>query len=194
MPHDWRKQLASDVDFARSVILSLGEVQAMFVLHSPEKSQAVAANWSDREEKRLTRALVRLLAIAEGAEAISFMCEGWSAECPKLPGESSADTRHRAEAGTPISEREDRVEVLMVVNVYRENDKSHCRGVMMEIVRDADGKVSDLVERTKPGGDSGFEGPLINLLVDAEPSPEERRKAQAMLSKMQILHQRSTLH
>ena len=194
MPHDWRKQLASDVDFARSIILSLGEVQPMFVLHSPKQSHMVAAQWSSREEKRLTRALVRLLGVAEGVEAISFMSECWSAEYRQLPGESQAATRRRAEAGPPVSEREGRIEILMVMNVYRENDKRHCRGVVMEIIRDADGKVSDLVERTDPGGDEGFEGPLANLLVDPEPTPEERQQAQAMLSSMNVLHKRSTLH
>ena len=194
MPNKWSEQLSRDVAFARSVMLTQGEVQPMFVLHSATESKVIGAAWENIEDKRRVRAFVAMLALADNAEALSFMAEGWSINRPRLPGETEAAARKRFEGAVP-SEAEDRVEILMVVNSYRDDaGERRTRGVMLEIIRDTEGKVTGLVERTPEGGDAELEGPLANLLPAREPPAIVREEAKRTLARIKQTASRETLH
>lgn len=184
---DWKAQNESDTAFAKSTLLQLGSLQPMFIIHCNDKMNVIAAGWETQEQKRVQQALITTFAIAEGAIGISFIAEAWSRTVGRRHNETEAEHRARCEAVMP-SQAEDRQEIVMVSTSYRDHDERRTYATVLEIIRDAAGKVTDAVVVGDPADDAArLEGPMASLLTHHQPSAYERERARMMFQELQKL-------
>lgn len=159
---DWTAQMRQDAAFAKTILLSQGEVRPMFIVHCPDHIKVVGAGWRTAEEKRTTQKLIAMQAALEDADAICFIAEAWARDIQPIKGESDADHRRRATEVTP-SQAKDRIEVIIVSVVYREDGEAKPLCTSLEIIRDKQGKAVDAVER--PGDKATLAGPMFDMLL-----------------------------
>lgn len=183
---DWQAQLKRDMEFARDTLLKQGSLSPMFVLHCPDEIKVVGAGWANYREKRLAQQMVGLMALAANANAISFISEAWSRVVKRLPRETDIEHETRITAVAP-SEAEDRTEVLIVSLTYREDDERHSLVRTLDMVRDANGTLTDVVERAQTG-EGEFGGSMTDLLCPTETSPEMRHAAKNLLETFCTTH------
>ena len=176
---DWPAQLKRDVEFSRGALLKQGSLSPMFILHCPDEIMIIGAGWADAREKRRAQQMIGLLALAANASAISFISEAWSRAVMRRDRETDAEHEARIRAVAP-SEAEDRTEVLIVSLTYRENDERHSLIRTLDMVRDANGTLTDVVERAQDG-EGEFGGAMTDLLCPVETTPEIRHAAQDLI-------------
>ena len=144
--------------FARHVLIGKSDEQIVpfFHIQFKDRPDAVmpAPFMSEREKSHFIQAMrMAMQSFRPSVENYAFVSEAWV-----------ADQTHRPRAGdlTP-SQREDKRECVIVSAA--DHDGAIMR--MWEIVRDDQGRVTDLIEDKNKTPDS-FEGRLHNLLADED--------------------------
>jgi hypothetical protein len=178
---DWKAQLRTDADYAKHILLTTGEVKPMFILHCPTGIQVIGSTWRNLEEKRIVQGLVAMQAAIEDADAVVFIAEAWAREIHRRNDESAEAFRRRV-SSEPPSEAKDRIEVIMISVVYREDGEIKPESLELEIKRDKKGKPIDAVRRANNFSTK----PMFNLLRPNKLNDFERemvRDAMEMLQK-----------
>jgi hypothetical protein len=145
---------------AKSVLIGASDAQLLPTFHIQFKDRApavMATPWTGERDKSATIAAMRAAIKIYGRRIVnySFLSEAWVA---------TQDHRPRADDLTP-SQRETRKECVVVTA----GDHDGARMKMWEIVRDDQGRVTDLVEEAADRFE-GFEGRLFNLM-EADDAP-----------------------
>lgn len=179
---DWQKQLETDMGFAETWLRTHGQLMPQFLVHARNgKVHVVAGDVSSDERVRVTAAIVRHMAIAHDAIAVSQMGEMWARFMHPYDRESDADYMARVAAVRP-RDAEDRCEVVICQIYYRdETDTPRELSQTREIVRDADGKITGLALRDTEVLES--EGPMTHLMPEHRPSAEAQRYSRDILKR-----------
>lgn len=172
MTFDAKKAFDHDKTYAERAIIARGQLAPIFVVHAANGDvvPVLIGNFSP-ETRELTYLLARTACIAFDAVALGMITEAWMATQP---------------IGTPIehapSEREDRIEVVIVSMAVRDDATGEIAKYFSgrEILRDATGKVTGLAELTMDGQP---EGRLFDVLPDQRVPPVAQQAALALLSK-----------
>jgi len=175
---DWAKQVQWDMEYAKRQILADGSLDPIFIIHSADKSLAVASR-VDPESKRDFYTLMRALCIANDATALSCIAEAWLREVPQVPGEEQSMAR-----ATDLlpSEAEDRKEVLISQTTYRDDAGRHSAVRSAEIERDWNGKITGFKDFPHQNvGIDEDEGLVFNILPERLAPPEGRELARKTL-------------
>jgi hypothetical protein len=150
------------------------------VVHAADTLHILNASFTSDAAKQRAYSIVRVMAIAHAADAVSMFAEAWVRTVPRRHGESEAEWDKRGTDVMP-SEAPDRTEVVSVVLGYRgKAGDRHTLHSLREIIRGDDGKPTglkpdDTQERGEPDGD------LAELVPAVSPSPGARAEAQALL-------------
>lgn len=170
---DTTKLFDSDVAFAESRIMARGEVAPMFSVHFEKDGQdgiaALIGDFASYETKMTSVNMVKIIAVAVDAYAVTLMTEAWVAHVDKNMDKAVADLAP--------SDRQDRKEIVMVTMSRRDAGPLFSA---REIVRDADGRVTGLAADTA-GDHTGFEGRMANLMPERRPTAHEQRRAESLL-------------
>jgi hypothetical protein len=170
---DTTKLFEGDLGFAESRIMDRGELAPMFSVHFEKDGQdgvaAIIGDFANYEAKMQSVNMVKIVAVAMDAYAVSLMTEAWVAHIDKNTDQAVKDLAP--------SERMDRKEIVMVTMSRRDAGPLFSA---REIQRDADGKVTGLLADTA-GDHTGFEGRMANLLPERRPTAREQRSAQSLL-------------
>jgi hypothetical protein len=190
---DWVQQLRFDVEYAKRILLTSGEVRPMFVMHTREGVKVFAMTAPNEEARLAIFKLLALTCIAENAEGLTFISEAWMRKLPQLAGETPAEARRRAKQGPMPSQAEDRIEIVIVQTAYRDPETGERRVLCdaREILRGADGKPSGVKESQGEQPDS-LEGRIVNIFPVEPPGEAARSLARTVLaefSKRFDLHQ-----
>jgi hypothetical protein len=169
---DWRKRAEADFEFARKVLLEVGKVSPMYIVHGAERVVPVYCGQFPKADQRK---IMRLICIAERAEAIAMIGEAWTARAKR--GEEHLPASHIV----PPSEREDRIEVVMVSMTWREDGERRTVMRVGEIVRDAAGKAVELKAEPVSGAADEFAGPATEILPERMPDAFAVKAAREML-------------
>lgn len=168
------KLFENDMAFAEQRILERGELAPMFSVHFEKDGQnaiaAVVGDFANYEAKIQSVNIVKLVAVAYDAYAVSLMTEAWVAHVDNKMDEA---VRNLAP-----SDRADRREIVMVTLSAR--DKSPLMSAR-EIVRNPDGSVAKLLPDVTQDH-TGFEGRMANLLPPRRPTSREQRSARGLLA------------
>lgn len=180
---DWHKQLRLDMQFAETMLMKTGEVAPLAVLHSADTVRMVPYETDVADTPAEFLQLVQLIAVAENAQAVSFMSEAWVAKVAKEPGEGAAAFQARTGTIRP-SKSENRTETVYVAICYRDKETGEriAIGTVREIERRANGKPAGL----KPAemGIEGWQGRAFELMPEAPPTPVSQSAARAALAIM----------
>lgn len=170
---DTAKLFENEIAFAESRIIASGELAPMFSVHFEKDGQdavaAIIGDFANYEAKMQSVNLVKIIAVAVDAYAVSLMTEAWVAGIDK-----STD---KAIVNLAASDRMDRKEIVMVTMSRRDAGPLFSS---REIERDAAGKVVKLLADTA-GDHTGFEGRMANLLPERRPTAREQRSAEGLL-------------
>ena len=160
-----------DVAHAEWTLREEGTVHPLFaVVDDHGRTRPVVADFSSEEAKDVSFAIVRLICVADAAEAVFHRTEAWL-----VLGDVAL--------GLSASQSEQRVEVLLVSCVARVDGALQQTVRVREIERDLVGAVSGLRDVAVPGlGGTGMqgmdlEGRMMELLPTEPPSFAERRRA-----------------
>ena len=175
---DTTKLFESDLEFARHRIMTANELAPVFSVHFEKDGRdgvaAIVGDFASYEAKMQSVSLVKIVAIAMDAYAISLMTEAWVATV-----DSKMD---KAIANLAPADRMDRREIVMVTMSRRDAKPLFSA---REIERDADGRVTGLLPDTA-GDHTGFEGRMADLLPKRRPTSREQRSAQGLLDRLGI--------
>lgn len=180
----WNERLAFDFKYAKAMLMRCGEVSPMFVVHCKGGDlKVVSATWEDSEQKHTLQSAVAVMAVAEEAQAISFLSEAWQRRVPMADGESEDQWMDRADNLTD-EQREalPATEIVIVSCVYRENGKRHVIAASAEIVRDEDGDVTGMVDLGGDDGPEGLVGPMVEILSPEEPTQQMIARAREIMA------------
>ena len=160
-----------DVAHAERTLREEGAVHPLFtVVDAQGRTRPVAADFSSKEAKDVSFAIVRLICAADAAVAVFHRTEAWLVLGDVAPGLSA-------------SQSERRVEVLLVSCLARVEGVIQQKVSVREIERDLVGAVSGLCDLAVPGlGGTGLrgmdlEGRMMELLSVEPPTFAERRRA-----------------
>lgn len=157
--HDLEKLLEGAREDIHQRLLADGGVNqlaATFYLFGPEDYALVHCPWADPQEKRAMVKEVRRQARRIKAAAALFMTEAWAVTRPK--------DYFKGPLGDPPSQQPDRQEVLLFAATNGEITLVRS----WSMVRDAQGRLVDLVERERTE-DHGFSSPLLEGIIPPPP-------------------------
>ncbi len=117
----WLKQMEFDKGFAEQMLLDSSQVRPMFVLHGENRVEAVLAALLLPETKAHLYRFLKMLIVARDLVGFSAISEAWMRRVDNYPGETAAAQRARVEAGPRPSEAEDRIEVVSITLIYRDD-------------------------------------------------------------------------
>ncbi len=167
-----------DMAHAERTLREEGTVHPLFaVVDAQGRTRPVAADFSSREAKDVSFAIVRLMCAADAAVAVFHRTEAWLVLGDVAPGLSA-------------SQSERRVEVLLVSCVARVDEVIQQKLSVREIERDLVGAVSGLRDLAVPGlGGTGLqgmdlEGRMMDLLPAETPTFAERRRARDLVDRV----------
>jgi hypothetical protein len=181
---DWLTTLNADADTARRILISIGELHPMAVVHYGKNEAAIVpVEWGTREEKVISTQLIRLVAVAKNASVVTFASEAWARRLTRRHGETQDEFATRAHS-IPISEAEDRQELLIISGCFFDKGVACSRIRLMEVIRGADGKVIDAKDQPDDDDSIPLRGLLTQLLPKRRPTKEERVAAQKVLVKL----------
>ena len=170
---DTAKLFENEIAFAESRIIASGELAPMFSVHFEKDGHdgvaAIIGDFASYEAKMQSVNMVKVIAVAMDAYAVSLITEAWVANIDK--------NTDKAVAELAPSDRMDRREVVMVTMSVRDKPTLFSA---REIERDAEGKVVKLLADTA-GDHTGFEGRMANLLPERRPTSRERHSAESLL-------------
>ena len=160
-----------NVAHAEKMLCEEGTVRPLFtVVDKQGLTRLVVADFSSKEAKDASFAMVRLICAADAAVAVFYRSEAWLVISDAAPCINASPS-------------DQRVEVLLVSCVARVDGVLMQKVSVREIVRDLVGAVSSVRDVSMPGlGDTGLqsmdlEGRTMNLLSAEPPTFDERRRA-----------------
>lgn len=173
---DALKAFEADCEVVEAMIREQGELSAQFnILARDAIVPVMAPDYGESDETRLrARQLVKILCIAHDALAVTFIMEAWMAE--EWVGR---------ETGLRPADREDKREVVVLHQEYRQGDEVLQRVCSREILRGDDGSVSGLGPDRYAGGGGrwGFR-PLRLLPPEMMRHPLARQAAKSALARV----------
>lgn len=187
VPHRWHAQLHRNLEFAESYLKNHESLVPRFIIHC-DKDAVVLTPWQNDDEKDRYLMIVKLMAIAHDAEAVTHLSEAWQRVVYRQHGESAADYEQRATEIRP-SQVENRIEVVICTITYRDDDGDQkSAAISREIERSADGKVSGLtVIKGQEEPDYSTTGRMVEVLPPRGYSPEIRAAAKQTLDVLGLL-------
>jgi hypothetical protein len=179
----WQRLIETDMNFALARLKDRGELAPMATIHDHNNGvHLVALSVGEDEKTRLSMRLVRLMAVACDAEAVSTLGEMWARFMQPYHGESREEYEARVVAVRP-REAEDRREVVMSCVYYRDAQGRPCEASQSrDIIRGPDGKVIGL----GPAPDYDVmqsEGQMTHLLPERRPNREQMLYAKQLLKR-----------
>jgi hypothetical protein len=162
-----KDRFAKDCEFAATALLDRGSIAPMFIVHCDLGLVPVLASFSNTKEKALTYDFIELLCVAYDATAVVMMTEAWMAQ------------EHGTNNPLPPSEREDRVEVLIVTMAARGTNGREEFHSCREIIRDKQDQLIGLKPENPPY--DGIRGALFELLPSEPATAQQKAAAQATL-------------
>lgn len=187
LPEKYRQLMEHDFEHVLKVHKDLGHDQslAVFTLYTPKGPIVVGTGFGGPREKERVYTMIRLMAVAHEADAISYVSEAWMRKVDKAHGETEAEHHARAAEIAP-SQAEDRMEVVICSIAWRDGfgqRQSTMRA--REMVRGDDGKLVELRPMAWTEDRDGYaEGPAMELLPVRRPSPEQVAKARAVVDQL----------
>lgn len=188
-PDRWLGQFKDDLAYAEKRLLEKGELTRMLGLHFTDENGKrnllmVPALVRNAEENQSFYKMIRLLTLAYNVEAIGHFTEAWMRSVARHDRETEAEYQARVEA-VPPSQAEDRVEALMVILSYRQQDDIRHIAKTQEILRDEQGKIVGF--KLIAGYDAGsFEGQAADLLPRRTVPRQAQRQLRAELAAIGI--------
>ena len=179
----WQRLIETDMNFALEALKERGELAPMATIHDRNNGVSlVALSVGSDEKTQLSMRLVRLMAVALDAEAVTTLGEMWARFMAPHHGESREEYETRVAAVRP-RDAEDRREVVMSC-VYFRNDAGRACEISQsrDIIRDAAGRVTGL----GPAPDYDViesEGPMTHLLPARRPTGEQMLYAKQLLKR-----------
>jgi hypothetical protein len=175
---DWVKQTRFDYYAAKKMLFEFGKVTTTFVVHGQDRITPIAAVYKDERQQTFLHNIIRLVCIAEAASAVAVFGEGWFAR--SLPDEPIPE-RPRVKP----KDREDRREMIMAQVVFRSFDGLMATLMMGEIVRNADGKPTQVIKEITDPPSAASKGNIGSLLpIDPVTLPQQE-EAKRVLQKLQ---------
>jgi hypothetical protein len=172
---NWKDRLDKDYNFAKHMILTQGACQPMFIIHTKKEAKIFGVGMQDDKTKDAITMFMRMTALADNAEAVSFLAEGWSKNFPV-----NVDDKTVAKS-LPISQQPDKQEVILVTCSYFDfSGKRHTVSRMGRIERDGKGHPSDVVDLDSSVSDTSG-GRFTTILPWKRPTPEQQRNARDVL-------------
>jgi hypothetical protein len=180
----WQSLIEMDMGFALDRLKDRGQLLPMVTLHDRSNGMHVCAIEVGSDEKvRHSMRIVRLMAVALDAQAISHVGEMWARFMAPYAGESQPEYEARVNAVRP-RDAEDRREVVMATVHYRD-DTGRPRELSQtrDILRGDDGRVTGLGPApTDEVLDS--EGPMTHLLTERRPNDQQMLYAKQLLKRL----------
>jgi hypothetical protein len=174
---DWNAQLNVDYEFAKNMVLTEGAVSAMFVIYTGDIRKVFGV---ELDNKELVTTFMRIVTIAENADAVSFLAEAWTKSFKREAGETD-DSMYAQIEKTPISEQPGREEVIIVTCTYfNDDDNRHELVKMGRIDRGESGKPFRIVDMKEESYDSS-KGIFSSILPVRRPTYAQRRRARIIL-------------
>jgi len=179
----WQKILELDMEFALERLKARGELQPQAAIHDHNGGiSMVALSVGTDEKTKTSMRLVRLMAVALDAEAVTTLGEMWARFMQPYHGESREEYEARVVAVRP-RDAEDRREVVMSCVHFRdENGRLREISQSRDIIRDAAGKVTGL----GPAPDYDVlesDGAMTHLLPARRPNAEQMLYAKQLLKR-----------
>jgi hypothetical protein len=182
-PDDWKRQVDFDFDFAKQALLERGRLFVTLILHGAEHSTVIiAAGVMDEDDGRLRlMAYLKLLALADGVKAISFLGEAWIRKLSARHGESEEAFKQRALSGPRPSQAEDRREIVFA-SIFWRDDAGEMQSLVRqgEIQRDGDATITGFDETPLGSGAAHYESPWSAAIPPFDLTPEQRTQARAL--------------
>lgn len=179
----WQGLIELDMNFALSRLKEFGGLAPMASIYDRNNGvHVVALDVGEDARVQLSMRLVRLMATALDAEAVSTVGEMWARFMAPYHGEFTAEYEARVTAVRP-RDAEDRREVVMSAVYYRDERGQACEvSQSRDIIRDAAGKVTGL------GPAPAYEviqsdGAMTHLLPAHRPNPEQMLYAKQLLKR-----------
>jgi hypothetical protein len=172
----WIDQLATDVDWAKSALMEHGQIMPIFIMHpedsNNDKMMFIVGFRSD-EHKSAVFHLMQIVAMAIEAAGVTMITEGWMKQVHVHSGETRDEATRRGLAGGSPQQAEDRIEVLVITQVYRneEGERAHMAG-LYPMMRNAQNKLTGFGDDMGVGA-LGGQGSVYDLLQPKKPSERE---------------------
>jgi hypothetical protein len=181
-PKKWVENFAHDLSWGKSLLQGEGSLIPMFILHNRDGSiTPFCVAFKSPGHKHSVYQFMSIVMMANESIGFSFMCEGWMIINGIHHGEDAADAMERALAGPSPSQSENRIEVLTLMMVYRDDaDERKVISTIEDMQRDWDGKLTGFKAHDTRG--AIMEGAVVDIMPEEPPDQAHVMAARAFLA------------